>query len=1182
MRIRSIHVERVLHHDVFDLDFGDRPGGLHVLYGPNETGKSTLLQVMLDVLFGGNIEGAMKALYPTTQQRIGGVLERADGSRLVLQWKKYYSSLVLADGAQSGLTREHVAEWLCGYDRERFMLLFGFDHARLRAGGERLLQADGHAGVTLFEAGGGVQHLQRCLNELKARADDLCRPNFARNAAGQVNRAFRAYREAEAKVRAHAVKGEDWHRLRDETRSLQRDLDAWRAQRTALRREEARLQRVQRVRGVMARLDALAAQLAELSEAVVLTDEQDHRILLTLDRREALGREVDALLTDLARRHAEVDAMEVDTALLANREDVAALNERLAQYESFVRDDLPRLSAALDGHRREAESMLHSLAPDVPLDAAERLRLPFALGEEIQRLAERWRSARQAVAREREHVDDATEALAHVAEQIARVGPPRDVARLRDLVRRARREGNLEEEVRRRDRDVQARRQAIERLVQTQTVWPGPWEALAGLPVPLRETVERFERDWTAATRALETTASDLLRRREDLARVCGELEALEQAGHVPDEAELVASRHQRDERWRSIRRVWLHPEEAPSFGDPLEMADVYERAVAHADAVADRLRAESERVTRRDELMRQRRAREEAVREGEAAWQASREAFAQLEVRWAEVWRPAGITPLPPAEMKAWLAECWRPVREGMQELSHLLAERDALEGRRDGYIRDLADEMARLERMPRTAPASWAEWLEVCERCVQEEEDRQRMRLALEDRRQDAERQCATAQRRLRQAEAEEADVAAAWTALRQAHPSLPADPDIAAQYVSRVRAMFDHLDQARRVRAEIDLRLKTCRAFETDVRLLADRLGEPLVSEAECARWVREVDARLNDAAAKAARREQMLRDLAALEENLAQRRTEFSGVQEEIAAWMARFRCPDEDALRAVVERSKRRKHLEEERRREEQNARESGDGLEVDVLRAEMAEAGAAEEVQDRIDQILDETRALEARMEEAQRRLWACEQELAARDGSRADAADMAQQAEHHLAEVDRYWGEYLRVELARRLLERAIDEFRRKNQFRILEVAGTFFEQLTLGRYDRLLVDYEEDTPVLVARRRDGSTCRVHEMSDGTRDQLFLSLRLAFVEQHLETSEPLPLLMDDILVHFDDDRAQATMRVLQGLAERTQVIYFTHQRSVYAMALRMADSGLVRGYDLSGYRAPLPSETTA
>jgi len=71
-------------------------------------------------------------------------------------------------------------------------------------------------------------------------------------------------------------------------------------------------------------------------------------------------------------------------------------------------------------------------------------------------------------------------------------------------------------------------------------------------------------------------------------------------------------------------------------------------------------------------------------------------------------------------------------------------------------------------------------------------------------------------------------------------------------------------------------------------------------------------------------------------------------------------------------------------------------------------------------------------------------------------------------------------------------------------------------------------------------------------------RDQLFLALRLAAVEASCATSEPLPFIVDDVLVQFDDERTAAGLRVLADVASRTQVVLFTHHRQVRASAEAM------------------------
>jgi uncharacterized protein YhaN len=85
----------------------------------------------------------------------------------------------------------------------------------------------------------------------------------------------------------------------------------------------------------------------------------------------------------------------------------------------------------------------------------------------------------------------------------------------------------------------------------------------------------------------------------------------------------------------------------------------------------------------------------------------------------------------------------------------------------------------------------------------------------------------------------------------------------------------------------------------------------------------------------------------------------------------------------------------------------------------------------------------------------------------------------------------------------------------------------------MTCRAFDSLEADVDDDRPILVGVRPDGQRVPTHGMSDGTVDQLFLALRLAAVEASCATGEPMPFVVDDILIQFDDERSAAALEVL-------------------------------------------------
>jgi uncharacterized protein YhaN len=111
-------------------------------------------------------------------------------------------------------------------------------------------------------------------------------------------------------------------------------------------------------------------------------------------------------------------------------------------------------------------------------------------------------------------------------------------------------------------------------------------------------------------------------------------------------------------------------------------------------------------------------------------------------------------------------------------------------------------------------------------------------------------------------------------------------------------------------------------------------------------------------------------------------------------------------------------------------------------------------------------------------------------------------------------------------------------------------------FTLVTERRFVGLEPDYGSgDKPVLVGVRENGEKVPLAGLSDGTQDQLYLALRLASLEKFSADGEPLPLLVDDALVNFDNNRARAALKVLGDLAAATQVIFFTHHQHMVYLA---------------------------
>ena len=132
----------------------------------------------------------------------------------------------------------------------------------------------------------------------------------------------------------------------------------------------------------------------------------------------------------------------------------------------------------------------------------------------------------------------------------------------------------------------------------------------------------------------------------------------------------------------------------------------------------------------------------------------------------------------------------------------------------------------------------------------------------------------------------------------------------------------------------------------------------------------------------------------------------------------------------------------------------------------------------------------------------------------------------------------------YAAASIGLETLTKARLELQRRYAPRISRRAEELLSAMTGGRYDRLALDQE--LAVRAGAEKEDTLREALWRSDGTMDQLYLALRLAVAE---ELTKDAPLVLDDALVRFDDDRLKAALGILKKEAETKQVLLFSCQR---------------------------------
>ena len=156
---------------------------------------------------------------------------------------------------------------------------------------------------------------------------------------------------------------------------------------------------------------------------------------------------------------------------------------------------------------------------------------------------------------------------------------------------------------------------------------------------------------------------------------------------------------------------------------------------------------------------------------------------------------------------------------------------------------------------------------------------------------------------------------------------------------------------------------------------------------------------------------------------------------------------------------------------------------------------------------------------------------------------------------------------EWVVLKLAEKLLNDTVAMFQRERQPDTIRAASSYFGKITDGRYkveQDIVGDGAASTSDSLRVLDESAIAKdVARLSRGTREQLYLAMRMAYIEDHVRRSTPIPVIMDDVIVNFDRDRSVAACRAIVDLAQKCQVIFLTcHEHTLEV--LRDADELLV------------------
>ncbi len=1148
------------------LVFDRQSGGLDIVYGPNEAGKSSALRGLTALLYGIEERTPDNFVHAHDQLRIMGCLCTADGRELAFARRKgRKNTLLTVDG--EALDEQVLTPFLQGVTPGLFKTLFGIDHRALVQGGQEILEQQGEVGQALFSAALGSHNLHAVLGQLDDEADALFRP---RGSTQTINIALKSYTEQKKEIRNRSLSSRRWDEHRRALGLTSKELDKIQSELTDNRVEINRLKRIQRVLPKLTRRRELLQQLESLGDVVILADdfaERRRRAVKEMEMAQAIVGKATARLSGFKK---QLEGLSISHELLEQAENIENLHARLGGHRKALQDR-PHLEVERRQLLTDAKSFLQQVRPDLELTDVEKLRPVLARRQAITELGNknavlilRVEQTASSQRKTEKRLKGARKERHELPDTVSSETLHRPIAAARKL-------GDL-------DAAIQTAQSELARLqvqcaadLSRLTLWSGVLEDLPGLGVPNRESIIYFEEVYDELEQKFQRLQEKQEQADEALRETSLRLDEIQRVGAVPTEADLVEARSGRDQIWQRLRHQWIDGEDSSAQTSDSNvkqtLPDAFEGCLVETDELSDRLRREADRVHAMASLQARQEAVQRQTQELARQFETCAAEKARTGAEWQVLWAACRILPRTPREMRVWLDDLEK-LRDRVEQLNMLRQKTGELERVRKTHIQRLNQRMDELGKEG-SKPDALEPLLLECEGATRQldEIEQNRDSLDKELRELEAELESLTEDHRLAM---EELEVwKGQWRDLiesfgLQAHTS----PSEMADFIEKTKDLIIKQSEAGKFQLRINAIDDDAESFHHQVVSMIASIATELAGLSSDDAVMR-LNAVSSDNRSRHTRRRQIEEQFEQAEQEIQDSKATIQTMSDRLDSLCVEAKCDSRTELEDAERRSAQYLKVKAMIDLIEQETLEAGEGATVADLEVEAkgVDSDALPAQIEVLSKSIDDQ--LEPKRTELAQAKGREEKELELMDGS-DHAAALANQAQAILAGIRSDAERYVRVKLAGRILRDQIERYRKENQGPLLKRASEHFASLTRRSFAGLMTDFnEKDEPVLAGIRPDGKKVTVAGMSSGTRDQLYLALRLASVEKYIESAEPIPFIVDDVLVDFDDQRSEAALNTLAMLAKKTQVILFTHHSRLVEQARKLGGSVHVQVHEL-------------
>jgi uncharacterized protein YhaN len=1122
---------------------------IHLIVGPNEAGKSTIRNAIGDWLFGIPMRTSLAFLHPMAELRIGGVLERSVADEAALERLAFDrikgNKNTLRTPADVNLPDGVLQSWLGSLKASTFNQMYALDHAILVEGGTGILSASDDIGRMLFQSAAGIEHLGDVLKKIENEADALWAPRKSNSRV--YYQALDAYDAAHAEFKQATLRAKDWTAQHDALLSTEKMLVKVRADDIEIRQQLSRLERIRRVRPMLLTLDEAIDQhnkllssgdiyLLEESAAEALGDAREIMFVVTADLKR--------LMQDIICMQSELEQTHVNRIVLSLSTDITELNEQRLQFRNHHADIVKR-SEEIRGKWLRVQELTNDLGWVVGNEDDVRQRLPSTLArlrlvhllKERLTVSQDQQSAQSTLAKCQQQIGQAQSALRDLTTHVVHPGLATNVEQATQLGDHVTAMSELQ-------RKIDDLSRSIDGSLAALGVWRKEPDSLIEMIPPELTFVQNLIDQHRSATLELQGGRDQLKDKTQDLQRLELELQQFVHDFQPVSKDQVQETRRVRDEAWRLIKAT---PQEltnrAIAFEGHIIDADYL------ADARLDRAQHEADRQAKTKRIEYQ----HLELQNQASKLQAIEEQMDDRLTSWHELTNSCGLPQLPLEIAPVWF--------QNRQKVLDLINEKVGIE-QRQLMSREVATKAQQTLCSMLGVDLSKVPVPELAE-CIRQARTQITIADQAQGRRNTLLQQTQEGQSSLTTLQAVAKSTQDHWNTWNQAWQTailtVGYEASISVEQVEAEIEVMQEVEQLlTHIRSIRNERIDTMQADLDGLANAAKSLSERIAPELQ-RDSPEEITLELTEQLEQARQAEiasaglKLRLDLANAELKVAQQKQ--VAIQARLTPLMMSAGIYEEDlnALGRAIDRSDQRRDIERKIHSAQADLRQLADGLSPEDLRREISEIGPDELISE-IEKLTTSSNIAVDEIAKLSSNYGTQKITFDAINGGDLGAKAEARRQESISTMADAV-ERFLKLHMASRLLKWSTEKFRETKQGPMLAKASTIFNELTSNSFSRLLVDSEEAPPRLLGIRPDGKQVDVTGMSEGTRDQLYLALRLAALDLQIEQGLNMPLIADDLFINFDDTRTAAGLKVLNELSSKMQVIFLTHHDHLVPLA---------------------------